>query len=441
MRALLCLALLALLPLLALPMGAQDLAQIRTSPPGRWLATSLAGIQQELARERGALLLALDPQVPEAQAALRVLMAEEALLPLDLRTLVVDPSQPIGLEVRTLHTYPPQAPRWVMLGPAGRVAEGPGLPTVKDVLGAFEAAGCRPRLGVLRDFLLEHPAQLNGVAALLGELKRVGDARTRTSLGNAQPPPGPDRLQLRVGAMVLGADGDDRFVENHALLADAEDEAIWEEYANLLGKRLGDLLPLSTRMSQPLASLIPDCLWASPRLQACAQRLLPEVEAALAARPANAGLWDLWLALNGGGEGRSMAEVLASLTPSPLTPPGAWPPPGIRAALLQDRRGHGDWKAVLELAEPAWKDVMEAAKGDLDGARKLGALSAGVWSDLCEPLLEALVRLNRLADADALVRDWMALSSWRGAATRAQALALDCGEETLLKRWSELLGD
>ena len=378
-------------------------------------------------------LLVLDADAGAAEADLAALLAEEPLLPLDLRTQVLDPAAAPGFEAPGAPAAPGR--RWVLFGPAGLVAAGPGLPTAQEAAKAFQSTGCRPRLAALKEFLGAHGEQLDAVVAVLAELRREGEARTRRELGNPQRLPERAGVQGQAGALVPGGEPEPDG-ESRALLRDEADEAIWAEYQALLAERLPDLLPYSDQLPRALASLVPSCLWASPRLQACAGQVRPQVEAALAARPANQGLWRLWLALHTEEDGRSLVELLASLDPGPTQVP--WPPPELRGACLRDARSRADWNAVLDLAEPAWRDLRDAARAD----RKVQAgLTAGAWSGLCEPLLEALVRQHRFTDASALLEDWLALSSWREAATRAQAIALECGEEPLMKRWSDLLDD
>jgi len=433
--------LLLTLALLASPLAAQVVTRTKLEAPDQWHVDTLASVQRDLAREKGAALLVLDPEVPTAEASLAALLAEEALLPLGLRSLALDPGAGLCLELKTRVTYPPRSSRWVLLGPAGLVGEGPGFPTVPEILKAYQATGCRPRLEVVREFLNDHGEQLNAVVAVLRELKRVGDQRTRANLGNAQRVPEKGRTQLKVGSVIMSGEGEDRFVENQAALQEDADEAIWAEDQALLADRLGDLLPCSDQLPCAPASLIPECLWSSARLQAAARKVLPAVEAALAARPSSLPLWELWLALRSEGDGRSMTELLASLAPGPFTPPGRWPPAEIRTACLQDGRAHQDWKGLVDLAEPLWRNLVEGYTAHRKDFAETNLFTAGVWGDLCDPLLEALVRLHRFSEADALLKEWLALSPWKGAATRAQTIALDCGEEALMSRWSDLLGD
>jgi len=84
--------------------------------------------------------------------------------------------------------------------------------------------------------------------------------------------------------VVVSGEGEDRFTESQAPLRDEADEDIWEEYQSLLSRCLPELLLCPDPLPWPPSSLVPECLWASPRLQSCAARLLPAVEAALAAR-------------------------------------------------------------------------------------------------------------------------------------------------------------
>jgi hypothetical protein len=436
MRALLCPA------LIAAPLAGQSFSALQTPSPDRWEVESLADIRRSLGRERGALLVLLDSRFPEAEAALANLLAEDAIWPLGLRSLVLDPSKGIGLEIRSQLARPSQGPRWAFMGPNGQwVAEGAGMPLSREVAQAFQASGCRTRLEAMDAFLDAHPEQLNAVLEVLRERKRMGDLRTRKELGNAQRPTPGDETRLRVGSMVLSGEREERFSESHASLSEEADERIWREFARLLSARLPELLPLASRIPTPLASLVPECMWASSLLQSSARETLPEVERALAARPSDKGLWELWIALHSGDEEHSFAGLLGTLVPSPLTPPGAWPPPSIRAAYLSDCRANRRWRDLVEMAEPAWKRLQEAARDERDRFSQAGYLSAGLWDDLCDPLLEGLLRLNRTQDAEALLKDWLALSNWRGAVTRAQMIALECGQDSLVETWSELLNE
>lgn len=392
--------------------------------PGLSAAAPAGAVRALLAEERSALVLAVGPEPETLAGDLARLAADPDLLPLGLHFLAAAPGSALAGTVPTRTPFPPGKTAWALLGPGGVAGEGTGLPSAQDLQDAFDATACRPRLEALRTFALAQPQRLDAAALLLQEMAREGERATRRALGNEPLPLQP-----------TGQREARRPRENHADLGEADDEALWAGYRDLLAQRLPELLPVAGCLPVPPGSLVPDCLWASPLLRAAARDLLAPVEAALAQRPTDAALWALWNALHTAADGHDLAALLASLQPSPLTPPGAFPPPGLRTASLREAREQGNWKALVAQAGPACQALLEAARTD----RGASPLTEAAWEDLAEPLLEGLVRLHELTEADRLLKSWLALSPWRGAATAAQAIALDCGEEPLMQRWSELL--
>lgn len=404
-----------------------------------WYVRNLDDLKERLAKQHGAALVVVDLADDAAEAALRNLLADERLIPLRIRPLALSPSENLGKAFCAQQNWDGKSPRWAVVDPKGiAVAQGRGLPTVAEVLKAFESTGCRPRLEVLRRMAEEHPDHLEAAQALLHELRRIGETRTYRTLNRELPVPSVSRKRVGAGSMQVDGREDEPDERPLPALSDKEDEACWDEYARVLQRVLPDLLPLSPLLPFGPSELLPRCIPSSARLQEAARRLLPDVERWMERNPSSERLWELWIALRGD---RSIQEVLSGLTPDPFTAPGNWPPPAAQAAYVQDCRARKDWKGLLELAEPAWKGMTEGFKtlGSPAHGRDW-ALVPGTWAGLAEPLLEALLRTQRTLEAQALMDLWMTNSSYKGAAARAAALARACGEEGLAEKWGKAKG-
>jgi hypothetical protein len=62
----------------------------------------------------------------------------------------------------------------------------------------------------------------------------------------------------------------------------------------------------------------------------------------------------------------------------------------------------------------------------------------GIWNNDAKPLLESLIKINRVPDAEDVMRDLAKLTAFRDFQRRAAELALECGREDLQKTWLAL---
>lgn len=177
---------------------------------------------------------------------------------------------------------------------------------------------------------------------------------------------------------------------------------------------------------------------ASPTLQGLYLRWMPTVEAALREDPTSDPLWALWAWMSGATGGRRLGPLLASLRPSPLTPPSAWPPQAAARLMMAAAKTPADWMDLKRHYEAVWEDGSHPLLDKSAGAADLPL--AQDWADALAPLLECCLRSGASQQADALVRNAFAATRWPSLPAKASALAARCGDKALASRWASLGG-
>jgi len=263
------------------------------------------------------------------------------------------------------------------------------------------AAGIKPPIRVLRDFLQTHPGHLEARAELLRRLRRSAALRTTA------------RLELP-----QDTDAQDLAPFQGKRLKDLEDLEIWGPYAQELDRVFQDGSWRSLDLGMGRGLPVEAC---SPTVQGLYARNLTKVESALAVLPGAAAYWEAWLrmsAVAGMDRGRALIQGLVTPPPECRLP---WPPPGVVAVLVRDAKKHGDWQLVRDLLQPFWEAWRER-RGDPD------------WGSL-GPLLEAMLRLRAEDEAGALVETLVGVHALT---ERASALAAACKRPDLARRWAAL---
>jgi hypothetical protein len=387
-----------------------------------------------------------------------------ALLNLNFMHLAIGDG--VGEELRAREGWPGQKPRWAIFDAAGKlIADGGALPTAARLAEVCAGAGIVGEIETHRRFLREHPSHEEARQAMLREMLGVAEIRTRHFL--QVPEYRATGLQLSTeidgvdtGLQDAGAPTARQIETLPDLTADA-DERIWGEYCVWFSRHLEGTLwqaggdpPKAGIMrndTRPTASP-----WArfSPLAKAAYSKAAPKVEAALARQPTSAALWGLWLTLHKTGAGKSMKDLLATLKPGPNVAPADWPPTSIRAPYLKLCREAGDWKAILDLVGPTWAvmganaadmrqhwpDLRESFGKSMPGFTlvDLAGFSQGFWLSNGEAYLEALLRQQRLSEAEDMIKTWASNHGWPGAFPAAAAIAERLGHEGVAKAWREL---
>jgi len=392
--------------------------------------------------------------------------------------------QGVGDELREKEGWPKDAPRWAIYDTKGRcVANGATLPTSAQLADACSSAGIRSLAEIYRRFLMEYPNHEEARRALLQELADVAEKRTRFAL---QVPQSQSRSQsgVSISANSGGFSFDNQNstgpsseqVESLPELTAEIDERIWRDYCIEFQRylegaiwKVGYELGPGTILGGPgtilsFGSRHVVSSWAifSPLARAAYKKAAATVEAALARQPSSTTIWRLWATLNKTGAGSSMKELLETLEPSPTVAPANWPPSSVMAEYLRSCRENGDWKTILDVVQPQWdftssvvvigneisSQIRQAQTTTQRTVRSIGPdgmqivdnpfLSQSFWVSRGEAYLEALLRRQRLADAEQMMKTWASTSGWLGAFPLAAAIAEKLGYESLAKSWRVL---
>jgi hypothetical protein len=399
---------------------------------------NLETFQTRLKNERGGAVVVLSKDIAEANAKLLLIMSDDKLLPYSLCALSEPPSSEIGKSICEQKGWADEETRWAFVDFRGDItATGAGLPSGEDILKAIDEANIRPRLEVLRQLISLQPELLEAQIELLYELRKIGDIRTFRSIGLKLPELPKYDIELEFeGIRYSGNNYLADLPEHDSLsLEDSGDDEIWGEYIRLFNGLMPKLLPFQSSLKFPLETFVPASLPFSANLKRSANSFSPHVEAALQAEPSNSTLWKLWAALM---PDRSIADFLETLTPGPFTSKNAWPPPAAKTAYIAYCRNKKDWRKIIEMIEPVWKALIER----LSGERRFAythSFVAGAWGDLMEPLLESLLAVGRIADAEQIIKVWQQNSGWGGAFARAATIAKRHGYGDLAKTWGEII--
>jgi hypothetical protein len=331
------------------------------------------------------------------------------------------------------------------------IADGALLPFAAQLAEACAAANIVGKVEMLRRFMREHPDHEEARGAMLQEMLTIAETRTRyfLQIPEFRAIPGVAMITQIDGVWTDKGDGDPTAsqLENLPELTADADERIWEEYCAILQRHTEGALWQSGDSTVPAFMASPQSrpivsAWAgfSPMAKGAYSKAAPRVEAALARQPSSPALWGLWLAMHKAGAGRPMKELLAALKPGPNVAPADWPPTSIRTPYLKMCREAGDWRVIQDLVEPIWVSLRDIPRITMDSDIPMGAFSVfsqGFWLTNAEAYLEALLRRQRLSDAEQMMKTWASGSGWPGAFLSAASIAERLGFEGTAKSWRE----
>jgi len=405
------------------------------------------------------------------------LLQQDPLVVLNLNVLGLDASSGAGLELIQREGWTPGVPKWCLISTDGRVLySSEQTPNSDLIMGAFKSSGLHTRLEILRQFLSLYPNHAEARLALLGELRAVAEAKTRSMLGvsgvrtrggnafgvgvnslDAAPTPQPE--------WDMGGDSDiwneyAREAENafQAGLWKHDNTQLWGGRGGIGGSGLSSVLSGGPRNSRLFrgegTSLVSDFAQYSPMMKTLYRRWLPDIEYNLGRRPSSFHLWNFWLSVQRAAGGRDLGALQAGLVPAPDDRTQEIPPIFIRSQWLRDCINRGDWRMAEDVARGAWENLMsqtttgQRAFGG-PGQRPIGrdrlapgfdsgVFNEGMWNFVAEPYIEILLRQMKTSAADAVIQQWFAQGGWTGAARRASNMAKRLGLEDIGNRWEAI---
>jgi hypothetical protein len=402
----------------------------------------------------------------ESQAA--GLLQQDPLVVLNLNILGLDAASGAGLELIQREGWTAGIPRWCLISTDGRVLYSSELTPSSDlIMAAFTSAGLRTRLDVLRQFLLMYPEHAEARLALLGELRAVAEARTRTTLGvlgvgtavnpidaNTPPPPPPE--------LDMGVDGD--IWGEYAREADNAFQAeLWKQDTSQLWGRTSSRGPGGMGLMRwgrfvglfrgGGTSLVSNYAQYSPMMKTMYRRWLPNIEYNLSRYSSSFSLWNFWLVVQRVVGGRDLGMFQTSILPVPGDRQQDIPPPFVRSQWLQDCINRGDWRMAEDVARGAWENFLsqttEQRGTDRPGQRPIGGgraprgfdvntMDVRAWNSVVEPYIDVLLRQRKTSAADAVVQQWFSQGGWTGAARLASFLAKRLDLEDLGNKWEAM---
>jgi hypothetical protein len=368
----------------------------------------------------GVILTVPDAQGHSLLAALQAAAGQDPALPLLLEVQELSPRQACGKELMALSGWSGDHPHWALVGPDRRVyAEGAEAPGPAALAEAYGRSPLHARINALREFLRTDAGQGEAQAQLLLALRDLAERRAEQ-------------------------------VKGEAPLSEADDARIWDEYAGryetFFKTELWKDADPGVSSPVPNAAKLSVMAARSPRLQALAEQLMPEVESALRAKPSDPSRWALWRSFRDAGAKGQASAVLAGLDPLPGT--RRWPPEAAVEAFVEDARARGDWRdaepvlqASFDQNEDLLRRLQAAAQEDAGRGGKVdlgAAFGFGQWNGDTAALVEAKLRLGKLDEADRIFQRVYGRAPRLEFAQAAAQLARDCNAEALAEKWAEM---
>lgn len=426
----------------------------------------------------GMLLCLPSAQGQSLAQAIESALDQEPAVALQLSSQELGLGLKVGAELQRLNGWSSEKPHWALVGPDKRVhAEGSEPPTPRLIFEAYRQSPLRTRAEGLRDFLKINLDHTDALARLVLETRSLAERRTERLLGPKPPTPVPESSLSKEGTGEP-KDGPNNSIQEGstaniaqpptvlpalALLPEEQDAKTWDDYAALYGRFIteGHWLDLAPDGSGPvsLAGQLSDSAEHSPRLIALAQKLLPIIEDHLRNRPSDEARWQIWTSLRSAtGEVRPSA-VLQGLRPLP----GAqrWPPAAALNAFVEEAQRTGNWHEAEPILQTSYDQnleflhALEAASRE-DASQRWIATHGGVsnasntkvemgnyfgfggWNGEIALLVEAKLRLGKLAEADRIFQEVYARVPKNATAEGASTLARTCGAIGLAEKWGRL---
>jgi hypothetical protein len=417
-------------------------------------------------------LLVFENNSKPIMASVRKLLQEEGIADLGLVPMALHQERELAIAAQRRFRLAPNT-RWAVINSKEQcLASGQTVPKADEFAQALAAKGIQSPIRVLREFIKTHPDHLEARMELLGLQQRSAEERSRAALGleigdQADNLP-VQRQRADTGstiAMMLRAGGNEFFgyrrpkpkpIPADKVLGTAVDLQIWGGYAESFDRLLtGDDWIIGGLSFNNSDAPLEVC---SPLVKGLYKRKIGQVEAALERAPVNTRLWSVWIRMADVIGNKNVQEVVDRLTQRPGSGFSSWPN-AVRKRLIDEARQNSRWNYAADYLWSEYENeliIKGNIKVNMDSnatkfnqnqnevlRRTLDSLWAEQWDNLFEPLLEALIRMNDLGRADAVL-NVLRKGQQQGQLSETQmlkavALANRCDRPDIARSWSAYL--
>jgi hypothetical protein len=354
---------------------------------------------------------------------------------------------------------------WALADRRGRcLLQGSQMPTALELKNALQEAGVKNPIKEMRDFLKQHPSHLEARAELMARLRAAAERRTKQALQlNIKTPIPEEFISIRTdydwtdmySYLSRSAVVDTSPMEGKQLEPE-EDTLIWGPYAQELNETFasGDwrLMPM------PQVQSLTPIEVCSPLMALTYRRNLSKIEDCLEEFPSNAALWKYYGWASAVAKRKAARAVIERLVAPPRVlsqPPTmqAWPVQEAMSLLVAEEREKENWAFLADTLMARWpkarNEIMlysilhsnESNKEQTNESNKEQALinkalKEVVWQDYLCPLLESLIKANRVQEAETILLDAMKYPPFKEFQSRAADLANSCGDSNLRTKWT-----
>lgn len=445
-----------LLPvLISLPLAAQSNG---SSVDARFL--------QGLRKSPGPYLVVFENESKPIMASVRKLIQEEGIADLGLVPMALTRERELVVALQRRFSLNPNT-RWAVVNSKEQcLASGQAVPKADELAQTLAAKGVQSPIRVLREFLKTHPDHLDARMDLLRLQHKSAERRTRAALGleledQADDFSGQGQVGDRVMMALRSVNGElvgfnrskPKPIPPDKVLDTALDLQIWGGYAESFDRLLtGDDWIAGGLNFHNSDVLLEVC---SPLVKVLYKRKIGQVEAALERAPVNTNIWSVWMRMADVIGNRSVQAVIDRLTQQPGGSFSSWPGV-VRKKLIDEARANNRWDYI---ADHLWSEYEKDSRLQQNigfninsnvpinqinvASRIFDSMWTEQWDTFFEPLLEALIRINDLGRADAILnalRERQQQGRWSETQMlKAVALAKRCDRPDIAQSWSAYL--
>jgi len=336
-------------------------------------------------------------------------------------------------------------PGWAVIMPNGKVvAYGNNVPTSEEFEKIIMATDITKPIPQLRKYLKEHPNNIDAKNELIRLLRSAAYKRTKNELGITMNSVWENKDAKEYS--VLPAAGfvipDAQALSGYELEPE-KDLIIWGKYAQELSEsfRNGDWLNMNLAWDASATLPIEAC---SPLMRTTFRRLRPQVEQAIELFPISKNLWLLWLNFQACIKDESVKfDWFNQIAPLPKLSGIQWPPDGAIVPLVRSSYEKQDWDTILQLTEKTYENFCLTIKGQTEVSERVPGFKIAInldWNGKFKQRMEALIRLDRIDEADDFVNKMYLHTDTRSFVNNAIQIAKPLNP-SLAKKWQLMVGE